>query len=147
MNVSWKNVEKTLLGRGALILAVALICFAVIGFGQQQQPVINIQTPAPPAGAAPFLTSTTQDPWFWIMVGAWFLSSLVSGMPEPAKGDSPGYIWMYRSLHIIVASGTSYFQHPSMWLSDEQMKSITATAVAAGSVTTRTATTETTTRQ
>ena len=51
-------------------------------------------------------------------------SSLVSGMPEPEKTDSPFYIWIYRSFHIIAASGTSYFQHKNLWLSEEQMKAV-----------------------
>ena len=63
----------------------------------------------------PFMTGTTMDPWFWILVAGWLFSCIVSGMPEPDRNSSPWYVWAYRSLRLITASGTAYFQHRSMW--------------------------------
>lgn len=99
----------SIITRGALIGITALLGFAGVALAQtsSSNPLV------PPS--LPFLNSTTSDPWFWTMVGAWLFSSIVSGMPEPEKTDSKFYIWIYRSFHLIAASGTSYFQHRSKW--------------------------------
>lgn len=57
----------------------------------------------------------TRDVWFWIFVGWYVFSALVTGMPEPTQNSSPWYIWAYRSFHILAASGTSFFQNKMYW--------------------------------
>ena len=52
-----------------------------------------------------------QDPWFRIFVLWWFFSCVTSGMPEPTEKNSDTYLWCYRSMHLMVASGTSYFRN------------------------------------
>lgn len=51
------------------------------------------------------------DPWFWIFVLWWFFSCIASGMPEPTSQNSDTYLWAYRSMHLMAASGTSYFRN------------------------------------
>jgi hypothetical protein len=60
-------------------------------------------------------TGMTRDIWFWIFVGWYVFSALVTGMPEPTQESSPWYIWAYRSFHILAASGTSFFQNKMYW--------------------------------
>jgi hypothetical protein len=59
--------------------------------------------------------ANTHDPWFWIFVGWWLFSALVTGMPEPVTDSSFWYVWVYRSFHMIAASGTSFFQNKMYW--------------------------------
>lgn len=121
-HVAWKKIEKTLVVRGVIVSFVMLIVFSIFAVLAYAQIVIPPSYPS----NAPFLSTTTQDPWFWVMVAGWLFSCLVSGMPEPEKDNSPFYIWAYRSLHLIAASGTAYFQHKGMWPTPEQMAAVTA---------------------
>ena len=120
--MAWKKIEKTLVVRGVIVSFVMLIVFSIFAVLAYAQIVIPPSYPS----NAPFLSTTTQDPWFWVMVAGWLFSCLVSGMPEPEKDNSPFYIWAYRSLHLIAASCTAYFQHKGMWPTPEQMAAVTA---------------------
>src|SRR5881394_1518300 len=45
---------------------------------------------------------------FWAAVGVyWVFSAAVSSMPEPASGDSSGYLWLYRFLHTTAGNITT----------------------------------------
>ena len=115
---------------------IALICFAsTIGTVSVFTRVVMAQTAAaaiPGAGvptqAYQFWTFTTTDPWFWGLVGAWLFSCVVSGMPEPEHSNGPFYIWAYRSLHLMAAAGTQFFQRKELWLTPEQLRSAMAAA-------------------
>jgi hypothetical protein len=62
-----------------------------------------------------FHTLPIQDPWFDLVVFYVFLKILVSGMPEPTIKSSDGYIWMYRSLHMMAMIPSRYFINKSFW--------------------------------
>ncbi len=55
------------------------------------------------------------DPWFCVFVGWSLFSAVVSGMPEPERKSAFGYIWLYRSCHILSSQGTAYFAHKDKW--------------------------------
>jgi hypothetical protein len=55
------------------------------------------------------------NPWFDISVMLWIFSAVVGGMPEPEEDSSFYYIWLYRSLHLLSATGTAYFIHKKRW--------------------------------
>jgi hypothetical protein len=55
------------------------------------------------------------DPWFDLFLGFYIFSAITSGMPEPTQESSFGYIWMYRSFHILSANGTAYFIARNKW--------------------------------
>lgn len=55
------------------------------------------------------------DPWFLFFVFGWIVSCITSGMPDPDQNSSMYYIWAYRTMHLIIASGTAYFSHKSAW--------------------------------
>ncbi len=55
------------------------------------------------------------DPWFIVFVVWNLFSALTSGMPEPDEESSFGYIWLFRSCHILSAQGTAYFIHKKRW--------------------------------
>ena len=64
------------------------------------------------------------NPWFDISIMLWVFSAITGGMPEPEErklGDpasirnSFGYIWLYRTFHLLSATGTAYFIHPNKW--------------------------------
>jgi hypothetical protein len=55
------------------------------------------------------------DPWFDISVALWVFSAITGGMPEPNEKSSFSYIWLYRTLHLLSATGTAYFIHPNKW--------------------------------
>lgn len=61
------------------------------------------------------LVPGSRSPWFFVFIGWYVFSALVSGMPEPERESSPWYIWAYRSFHILSASGTSFFQNKMYW--------------------------------
>lgn len=61
------------------------------------------------------LVPGSHSPWFFVFIGWYVFSALVSGMPEPTHDSSPWYIWAYRSFHILSASGTSFFQNKIYW--------------------------------
>lgn len=42
-------------------------------------------------------------------IGFWLLSALVSGMPQPTTGSSVAYVWLYSSLHLLMANLQSLF--------------------------------------
>lgn len=56
---------------------------------------------------------------FWFLYALFMVaSSIVSGMPEPdtkLTGWRFFYTWVYRSGHLLVASGTAYFMHQKNW--------------------------------
>lgn len=57
-----------------------------------------------------------QDPWFDAFAGFYVFSAITSGMPEPdPKTSSFGYVWLYRSCHILSANGTAYFIAKNKW--------------------------------
>lgn len=66
---------------------------------------------------APFmdLVPGSRSTWFFVFVGWYVFSAITSGMPEPTQESSPGYIWAYRTLHLLAASGTSFFQNKTHW--------------------------------
>ena len=42
---------------------------------------------------------------FWALASSFYLfMAFVSGMPEPMPNGSPGYLWLYRSLHAFSAN-------------------------------------------
>src|SRR5215472_18662908 len=51
------------------------------------------------------------DPWFLVFVCWWLFSCITHGMPEPTIDRSDNYLWAYRTMHLMAASGTSYFRH------------------------------------
>ncbi|HKT10338.1 MAG TPA: hypothetical protein VJW77_00795 [Terriglobia bacterium] len=54
------------------------------------------------------------DPWFeFVMIAA--VMALVSGMPDPREDSSTAYKWAYRSFHLFLSIGTSFFSHESAW--------------------------------
>lgn len=55
------------------------------------------------------------NPWFDISILLWVSSAVVSGMPEPEEDSSFWYIWAYRTMHLLSASGTAYFMHKNRW--------------------------------
>lgn len=55
------------------------------------------------------------NPWFDFSVGYFVFSAVAAGMPEPEQTSSFGYIWMYRTFHILSANGTAYFMHKKSW--------------------------------
>jgi hypothetical protein len=55
------------------------------------------------------------NPWFDVFSVYYLFSAVTSGMPEPDEKSSFGYIWMYRSCHILAANGTTYFANKSKW--------------------------------
>ena len=61
------------------------------------------------------------DPWFAILLVWWIFSSVTAGMPEPDLKSSFYYVWAYRTMHLLAASGTSYFSHKKSWPSIEPM--------------------------
>lgn len=118
-----REIGRGLFRQALPILITALVVLVVSGVRVLAQGN-NVQAQIEPS-AFSFSSGTTQNPWFWITIGGWLFSALVSGMPEPEKDYSPFYIWMYRSFHIIAASGTSYFQHKSMWPVPESVSAVT----------------------
>jgi hypothetical protein len=56
-----------------------------------------------------------QDPWFDAFTAFYIFSAITSGMPDPDKNSSFGYVWLYRSAHILSANGTAYFIHRNKW--------------------------------
>lgn len=92
------------------VILLALIAGIALLFGDPPQP-------SAVQAASPIQQSTAMigDLWFWIFVGWYIFSALVSGMPEPTQSSSPWYIWAYRSFHILAASGTSFFQNKLFW--------------------------------
>ncbi len=117
--VAWIDVEKTLLIRLAVIALIGAGVFGVRAFAQSTAPPQVIVQEAP---SAPFLTETTRDPWFQLLLGYVVFCAIVSGMPEPDEKSGPGYIWAYRSGHLLAMMGTSYFQNKHLWPTEEQMK-------------------------
>ena len=57
-----------------------------------------------------------QNPWFDISILLWVFSAVTGGMPEPDIKSSFGYIWMYRTFHLLSATGTAYFIHKNKWI-------------------------------
>jgi hypothetical protein len=55
------------------------------------------------------------DIWFKVFVAWYVFSAVVTGMPEPKKGSRTAYVWLFRSSHILAASGTAYFNHRMHW--------------------------------
>jgi len=40
-----------------------------------------------------------------LLLGGWYVfSSMVSGMPAPTSTSGVGYIWAYRSLHLLAGN-------------------------------------------
>lgn len=91
-------------------LLFCAFAFVALLYGQER---VTIPTTLPAIDLTP--TGMTKDVWFWIFVGWYVFSALVSGMPEPIPESSPWYIWAYRSFHILAASGTSFFQNKMYW--------------------------------
>lgn len=86
----------------------ALVAGSVMLYGQS--------TPMIPLPVDSIMPSVmTRDPWFWVFVGWYGFSAIVTGMPEPNIESSPWYIWAYRSFHILAASGTSFFSAKAHW--------------------------------
>ena len=56
-----------------------------------------------------------RNPWFDISVLLYIFSAITSGMPEPDEHSSLGYIWMFRTFHVLSANGTAYFIHRQQW--------------------------------
>lgn len=56
-----------------------------------------------------------QNPWFDAFAVFYIFSAITSGMPDPDQNSSFGYIWLYRSAHILSANGTAYFIHRNKW--------------------------------
>lgn len=55
------------------------------------------------------------NPWFDISISLWVFSAITGGMPEPDERSSFGYIWLYRTFHLLSATGTAYFIHRNKW--------------------------------
>ncbi|SRR6266567_2834243 len=55
------------------------------------------------------------NPWFDISILLWVSSAVIGGMPEPEETSSFYYIWLYRTLHLLSATGTAYFIHKNRW--------------------------------
>lgn len=109
---NWRATEFVLIVRGmALFFFAYLILFAKALYAQSTTPAAQ----NPPTMGAMFYTQTTADPWFWAVIAYMIFSAIVSGMPEPEKTDSKGYVWLYRSAHLLAQMGTSYFQHRDLW--------------------------------
>lgn len=62
------------------------------------------------------------DVWFLLLVSWGVFSAITAGMPEPTvpkdgdirppkMTDSDGYLWAYRTMHILSQNGTSYFKN------------------------------------
>lgn len=78
---------------------------------------LAIVIPAAISGTIPIT-----DPWFDITLCWWVFSAVTSGMPEPDQDSSFGYIWLYRTSHILSSQGTAYFAHRGQWPSLSAMK-------------------------
>ena len=44
----------------------------------------------------------------------WLLSSAIQTMPEPTTTSSPGYLWLYRFLHILGANWSQVMAKPKV---------------------------------
>jgi hypothetical protein len=104
------NHVKALIKLGSVRALMLSAVLAVVMLAQEK---VNIPVTAPAIDLTP--TGMTKDVWFWIFVGWYIFSALVTGMPEPTQESSPWYIWAYRSFHILAASGTSFFQNKMYW--------------------------------
>lgn len=51
-----------------------------------------------------FVTFITEHQAWASVAGFWFISALISGMPEPTTESSVGYMWLYSSLHLVMAN-------------------------------------------
>lgn len=98
---------------GLPIVAVLIIIGAIFQKvlpAQQATASVQYET-----GSLYDIVPSTHTPWFFIFIGWYIFSAMVSGMPEPEQDSSPWYIWAYRSFHILSASGTSFFQNKIYW--------------------------------
>lgn len=59
------------------------------------------------------------DFWFWttvyLLVYRNFITSVISGMPEPGPSSTDNYIWTYRTLHAMDRRFSPYRLHRSFW--------------------------------
>jgi len=55
------------------------------------------------------------NPWFDILITYVLFKIMVSGMPEPTEKSSDGYVWAYRSMHMLALIPTRYFANKSFW--------------------------------
>lgn len=101
-----------------LLAAIAFVAL-VLALNAQTIPV-SVPATAPSINLTP--SGVPGDVWFWVFVGWYVFSALVSGMPEPTPESTPWYIWAYRSFHILAASGTSFFQNKMFWKTEDQVK-------------------------
>lgn len=123
---TYHGIKVVLLHLVPLPIVLGIVMGVVALWGQTspsvtQQPaqiIVPINTPS--IDLSP--TGMTKDVWFWIFVGWYVFSAMTTGMPEPDRDSSPWYIWAYRSLHILLASGTAFFQNKLYWPSKEDAK-------------------------
>src|SRR5579862_2288714 len=78
--------------------------------------VIKLSAIAVFVGSLSITTGIPVDnPWFDIAIFLWVFSAVVGGMPEPEEDSNFWYIWAYRTLHLLSATGTAYFIHRKRW--------------------------------
>lgn len=65
--------------------------------------------------AAAFGDLPVHDPWFDILMIYLLFKILTGGMPEPTEKSTDGYIWAFRSFHMLALIPTRYFANKSFW--------------------------------
>ena len=55
------------------------------------------------------------DPWFDMLIFYLIFKIITGGMPEPTDKSSDGYVWAYRSFHMLALIPTRYFANKSFW--------------------------------
>lgn len=114
----------------AFIDGLPVAAFALV-LGAAMAKFMSAQTASQSQPSSPFsdLVPGSHSPWFFVFIGWYVFSAMVSGMPEPTADSSPWYIWAYRSFHILSASGTSFFQNKIYWPVGGQANVVSAVSV------------------